>query len=99
MPTVHGHHKNGQQSPTYNTWRGMIARCTNPNQPNYERYGARGIKVCKRWRRFENFLSDMGERPAGLTLDRLRVNGDYKPSNCKWATLQEQEANKRKRAV
>lgn len=73
----------------------MIQRCTNPNNPAYKNYGGRGIKVCARWRKFENFLADMGERPAGLTLDRKRVNGNYTPSNCRWVDYTDQNRNRR----
>jgi hypothetical protein len=75
----------------------MWTRCTNPNVDSFERYGGRDIKVCARWQRFENFLADMGERPAGKTLDRYpNPYGDYKPSNCRWATPLEQRHNRRK---
>lgn len=95
----HGHasRKRGL-SPTYQSWRGMWTRCTNPNVKSYKDYGGRGIRICKRWESFENFLADMGERPQGLTLDRINVNGDYKPSNCKWSTRKEQAMNTQKRA-
>lgn len=92
----HGHRKiNGKPSPTYNTWYGMKQRCSNPKNKCYKYYGARGISVCSRWlNSFENFLEDMGERPEGLTLDRIDNNGNYEPDNCRWATAIEQEANK-----
>jgi hypothetical protein len=82
-------------TPTYNSWSSMWARCTRPAMDNYDRYGGRGIKVCKRWKKFSTFLADMGERPEGMTLDRVNPNGDYKPSNCKWATVGEQARNRR----
>lgn len=86
-----------KHTPTYNTWRNMIDRCVNPNAWNYHYYGGRGVEVCARWlESFENFLVDMGERPDGLTLDRVDVEGHYKKSNCKWATWSEQQANKRR---
>ena len=83
--TTHGRHKD----PIYHVWAAMIQRCTNPNHINYHRYGGRGIEVCERWRKFENFLKDMGERPEGLTLDRQNNNGNYEPSNCRWVTSKE----------
>jgi hypothetical protein len=74
----------------------MIQRCTNPKHPSYTNYGGRGIKICKEWFAFKNFLSDMGERPnTSLTLERINNDGDYEPSNCKWATRTEQLRNKR----
>jgi transposase-like protein len=74
----------------------MIQRCTNPKNDEYARYGGRGIKVCLRWRKFRNFLEDMGLRPEDKTLDRWPdKDGDYKPSNCRWATVTEQNRNLR----
>jgi hypothetical protein len=75
----------------------MWTRCTNPNVDNFKRYGGRGIKICKRWKRFENFLADMGKRPKGKSLDRINANGNYTPSNCRWATPIEQRHNRRKK--
>ena len=72
----------------------MILRCHHPDHGSYRIYGARGIKVCQRWRDdFQNFLADMGERPEGKTLDRIDPNGNYEPSNCRWATIKQQRAN------
>lgn len=84
-------------SPLYDCWTSMRNRCKSLNNPNYKHYGGRGIKVCKRWdKSFENFLKDMGQKPAPhYTLDRINVNGDYKPSNCRWATVQQQQNNRR----
>lgn len=80
-------------TPTHNSWRDMLARVRYPNNPSYYRYGARGISVCERWFTFENFHADMGDRPAGCTLDRIDPDGNYEPSNCRWATPKEQRAN------
>lgn len=82
-------------TPTYKTWADMMQRCNNPKVRAYKYYGARGIKVSKRWRTFSNFYKDMGERKEGLTLERIDNNKDYNPKNCKWATMKEQSMNKR----
>lgn len=74
----------------------MFQRATNPKDPRWEDYGGRGITVCARWRRFEDFLADMGERPEGMSIDRINPDGDYEPGNCRWATMKEQRANRRK---
>lgn len=81
---------------TYRSWGSMIQRCCNPNNPRYPEWGGRGIKVCERWLSFENFLADMGERPEGLTLDRIDNEGHYEPGNCRWSTHREQRMNQRR---
>ncbi len=92
----HGHARKGNPSPTYMRWFAMIRRCTNKNHKQYKDYGGRGITVCERWlHSFENFLSDMGEVPGKLTLDRKDNAGNYEPSNCKWSTRKEQNRNRR----
>jgi len=83
-------------TPTYNSWSSMISRCYDPTNASYPIYGGRGITVCARWlESFENFLADMGERPEGMTLERKNGNRNYEAANCKWATLAEQNANRR----
>jgi len=74
----------------------MISRCTYKNNNRWYRYGGRGIKVCDKWRRFENFLNDMEERPLKMTLDRIDVNGNYEPLNCRWADAITQAREKRR---
>jgi hypothetical protein len=86
------------RSKEYAAWSAMMTRCTNSNAVNYADYGGRGIKVCDRWKAFENFYADMGDA-NGLTLDRVDVNGDYEPNNCRWATRKEQGNNKRNNVV
>jgi len=80
---------------TYTTWDCMIQRCTNPNHKRYSDYGGRGINVCDEWKSFDVFLSDMGVRPEGCSIDRIDNNGNYCKNNCKWSTVYEQAINKR----
>lgn len=91
----HGHATRNFRSRTYTTWANMIARCTKPSNHRYEDYGGRGIKVCKRWMVFSNFLADMGAKPVGLTIDRENNDGNYEPGNCYWATNKEQKRHRR----
>lgn len=80
----------------YTTWASMIQRCENPNSDGFAGYGARGISVCERWKTFENFAADMGERPSpSHSIDRLDNDKGYSPDNCRWATKQEQVLNTR----
>lgn len=93
----HGHrgHGNNQRTPTYNSWRAMRERCYYPRHPRWIDYGGRGVLVCDAWRQFVAFLADMGERPAGMTLDRVNCDDHYYPGNCRWATPLQQVWNRR----
>jgi hypothetical protein len=106
---THGQTKGGKVSPEYSVWAGMMRRCFNPREKAYVNYGEHGITVCKAWRRFENFFADMGKRPTVQhSIDREDNDGGYwcghcdecvsqhRPANCRWATVVEQNRNKRR---
>lgn len=80
--------------PLYWLWNGMKQRCSNPNMRAWKWYGGKGVRVCERWLDFDNFVADVSPRPHGTTLDRIDGNGDYEPSNCRWASYKEQGRNK-----
>ena len=92
----HGHNTKNKRTPEYNIWAMMIQRCENPKNKNYPDYGGRGVTVCERWKTFENFLADMGERPSpNHSLERVDNNKGYSPENCIWADKTIQARNQR----
>ena len=91
----HGHGGTTTRSPTYSSWYNMVSRCTTKSNKQYGYYGGRGIEIYPAWLWFEQFLEDMGEKPEGMSLDRIDNDGHYMPWNCRWLPVEEQSANRR----
>lgn len=95
----HGHaRRDTPRHPLYSVWKRMRQRCSDPNSTDFKYYGGRGITVCKRWNDFPTFLSDVGPRPHGMTIDRLNSDGNYEPGNIRWAARAQQSQNRRPRS-
>ena len=101
MGRLKGHFKwkNPTSTPTYFVWRNMRRRCRDPKDASYARYGGRGISVCAAWESYDQFYEDMGERPPGLTLDRIDVDGNYCKENCRWTTWKVQLNNQSRNVI
>lgn len=98
-PTTHGHTIGGKYSPTYHSWQAMLNRCRHKHRDTKSKYVNRGVAVCDRWEKFENFLTDMGVRPEGTTLERVDNSKGYEPSNCIWDTPVNQARNRRNKRL
>lgn len=96
---THGQARKCKRTKTYSVWASMIQRITNPLSKQFCDYGGRGISVCYRWLNFENFYSDMGTKPEGMTIGRINNNGNYEPKNCRWETIKDQCRNKRNNRI